>query len=88
MVMALAILLYIITRWSRNEPAVTLGGVISGLFAIVIIALLDRGRTEQIARGFAWLFFTVAAFNAIPPLATLAGSAAQAGGTQAKQTLL
>lgn len=88
MVMALAILLYVIARWSRNEPAVTLGGVVSGLFAIFIIALLDQGRTEQVARGFAWLFFTVAAFNAIPPLTTLAGTAAKAGTTQAKSTLL
>ena len=88
MVMALAILLYIIARWSKNQPAVTLGGVVSGLFAIFIIALLDQGRTEQIAKGFAWLFFIVAAYNAIPPLTSLAATAGKAGGTQAKQTLL
>jgi hypothetical protein len=87
MVMALAILLYIIARWSKNQPAVTLGGVVSGLFAIFIIALLDQGRTEQVARGFAWLFFIVAAYNAIPPLTSLAATAGKAGGTQAKATL-
>jgi hypothetical protein len=87
MVMALAILLYVIARWSRNQPAVTLGGVVSGLFAIFIIALLDQGRTAQIAKGFAWLFFIVAAYNAVPPLTTLAASSAKAGGTQAKATL-
>lgn len=87
MVMALAILLYIIARWSKNQPAVTLGGVVSGLFAIFIIALLDQGRTEQIAKGFAWLFFIVAAYNAIPPLTSLAATAGKAGGTQAKATL-
>ena len=87
MVMALAILLYVIARWSRNQPAVTLGGVVSGLFAIFIIAMLDQGRTEQIAKGFAWLFFIVAAYNAIPPLASLTTTAAKSGASQAKSTL-
>jgi hypothetical protein len=88
MVMALAILLYIIARWSKNEPAVTLTGVVSGLFAVFIIALLDHGRTEQVAKGFAWLFFIVAAYNAIPPLAKAAVPAAKQGAGQAKATLL
>jgi hypothetical protein len=87
MVMALAILLYIITRWSRNEPAVTLTGVISGLFAVFIIALLDQGRTEQVARGFAWLFFIAAAYNAIPPLAAAAVPAARKATSTAAATV-
>jgi hypothetical protein len=87
-VMALAILLYIIARWSKNKPAVTLPGVVSGLFAVFIIALLDHGRTEQIAKGFAWLFFIAAAYNAIPPLAAAAAPAAKQGASQAKATLL
>ena len=85
--MALAILLYIIARWSKNEPAVTLGGVVSGLFVIFIIALLDHGKSEPVAKGFAWLFFTVAAFNAIPPLASVATSGVKSGASQVKQTL-
>lgn len=87
MVMALAILLYVIARWAHDKPAVTLGGVISGLFAIFIIAMLDQGRTEQVAKGFAWLFFIVAAYNAIPPLSTLAVQGGKAGATQVKTTL-
>jgi hypothetical protein len=87
MVMAVAILLYIIARWARNKPAVTLGGVVSGLFAVFIIAMLDQGRTEQVAKGFAWLFFIVAAYNAVPPLATLATTSAKTSATQAKSTL-
>lgn len=87
MVMALAILLYIIARWAHNKPAVTIGGVVSGLFAIFIIALLDQGKTEQIAKGFAWLFFIVAAYNAIPPLSTIAVQGTKAGAAQAKTTL-
>ena len=87
MVMALAILLYIVARWAHNKTAVTIGGVVSGLFAIFIIALLDQGKTEQIAKGFAWLFFIVAAYNAVPPLASLTTTAAKSGASQAKSTL-
>jgi len=87
MVMALAVLLYVIARWAHNQPAVTIGGVVSGAIAIFVIALLDQGKTEQIAKGFAWLFFIVAAYNAIPPLAKVAAQGAKAGGTQAKSTL-
>ncbi len=87
MVMALAILLYIIARWAHNKPAVTIGGVVSGLFAILIIALLDQGKTEPVAKGFAWLFFIVAAYNAIPPLSSLAVQGAKSGVSQAKSTL-
>jgi hypothetical protein len=65
-VMFLAVLLYIVHRWATNQPAVTLPIVLSGLFVIFVIALLDQGRTEPVARGFAWLFFVVAAYNAIP----------------------
>jgi hypothetical protein len=88
MVMALAILLYVIARWAHNKPAVTLGGVVSGLFAIFVIALLDQGKTEQIAKGFAWLFFIVAAYNAIPPLTKAATTSAKTGATQARTTIL
>jgi ABC-type uncharacterized transport system permease subunit len=87
MVMAVAILLYIIARWSRNQTALTIGGVVSGLFAIFIIALLDQGKTEQIAKGLAWLFFIGAAYNAIPPVTRAAARGAKSGTSQAKQTL-
>lgn len=65
-IMTLAVGLYIMARWEKNEPAVTLDGVLGGLFAIFVIAMLDQGKTEPIAKGFAWLFFAVAAYNAIP----------------------
>lgn len=65
-VMFLAVLLYIVHRWATNQSAVTLPTVLAGIFVIFVIALLDQGRTEKLARGFAWLFFLVAAYNAIP----------------------
>lgn len=79
-IMALAVGLYILARWEKNESAVTLDGVLGGLFAIFVIALLDQGKTEQIAKGFAWLFFTVAAYNAIPAF----GNALKSAQKQAK----
>lgn len=64
--MFLAVLLFVLHRWATNQPAVNLPVILSGVFAIFVIALLDQGRTEKIARGFAWLFFLVAAYKAIP----------------------
>jgi hypothetical protein len=79
--MALAILLFVIARWSRNQNnSLTIGVVLSGIFAVFVIALLDQGRTAEIAKGFAWLFFLAAAYNALPPVGkivtTSAGNAA------------
>ena len=77
--MALAVLLYVIHRWATNKPAVTLPIVLSGLFAIFVIGVLDSfTKTQEIARGFAWLFFIVAAYNAIPAF-TGAIKSAQSG---------
>lgn len=81
-VMLLAVGLFILHRWAKNEPAVTLPIVLSGLFAVFVIALLDQGRTEPVARGFAWLFFAAAAYNAIPAF-TGALKSAQQGAQQA-----
>ena len=85
-VMAVAVGMYILARWEKNEPAVTLDGVLGGVFAIIVIALLDQGKTEGIAKGFAWLFFAVAAYNAIPAFTNALGSAQKSAKTVAKNT--
>lgn len=85
--MALAVFLYILHRWATNQPAVTLPIVLSGLFAIFVIALLDQGRTEPVARGFAFLFLLVAAYNAIPAFTGALKSAQQAAKTQGGKNL-
>lgn len=76
-VMAVAVLMYVVARWEKNEPAVTLDGVLGGVFAIIVIALLDQGKTEPIAKGFAWLFFLVAAYNAIPAFSNALSAASK-----------
>lgn len=84
--MFLAVILYIIARWSRNEPALNIQVVVGGAFAILIIALLDHGKTEEVAKGFAWLFALGAAYNAIPAIASVTKQTASAAKTTAKKT--
>jgi hypothetical protein len=75
-VMAIAVLAYIVTRWAHNKPALTVKSVVGGAFAVFVIAMLDQGRTEEIARGFAWLFLIVAAYGVIDPIAQAAAGKA------------
>jgi hypothetical protein len=86
-IMAVAVFLYIIARWTRNQPAVTLASVLSGIFAIVVIALLDQGRTEEIAKGFAWLFLVVAAYAALPGIFKSINTAGKSAKSNVKTTL-
>lgn len=67
-IMLIAVVLFVLARWSKNEPAVTLPIVASGAFAIAVIALLDHGGPATIARGLAWLFVVGAAYQAIPAI--------------------
>lgn len=85
-IMAVAVAMYVLARWERNEPAVTLDGVLGGLFVIVVISLLDQGPTESIAKGFAWLFFLVAAYNAIPAFNNALAAAKKSAASAAKST--
>lgn len=73
--MALAVILYVIHRWATGKNAVTLPIVLSGVFVIFVIAVLDSTRAAPFARGLAWLFFVVAAYNAIPAFTGLINSA-------------
>ena len=66
--MAVAVLLYVVSRWAKNEPAVNVQVIVGGAFAIGVIALLDQGATEPVAKGFAWLFLAGAAYQAIPAI--------------------
>lgn len=85
--MAIAVFLYVIARWTRNQPAVNLPTILSGAFAIFVIALLDHGRTEGIAKGFAWLFVVVAAYAALPGFLHSIGAAQKAATQNVKDTV-
>lgn len=56
-IMAFAVILALLGRWSHNvKNAVTPKIVVEVIFAVVVISFMDQGRTEPIAKGFAWLF--------------------------------
>jgi len=55
-VMLLAIGALILAHWANNEPTVNAKMVIELVFALIVIAALDQGQTEPVAKGFAWLF--------------------------------
>jgi hypothetical protein len=68
--MGLAVVLYVIHRWGTGKTAVDAKTVVEAAFVILVIAMLDQGSTEPIAKGFAWLFLVVAAYNVIPVVST------------------
>lgn len=73
-IMLVAVLLYMVHRWATNKTAVDAKTVVEAAFAILVIALLDQGETEQVAKGFAWLFLVAAAYTAIPVIGKAASS--------------
>lgn len=78
--MMIAVLLYFVHAWATGKKNAVSGKlVIEAVLAIMIIAMLDQGETEPIAKGFAWLFVTGAALTAIPDL----GKAVKAPATPA-----
>jgi hypothetical protein len=46
----------ILGHWANNKPTINQKQVIEMAFALLVIALLDQGETQDIAKGFAWLF--------------------------------
>lgn len=73
-IMLVAVLLYLVHRWASNAKTVDPKTVVEAAFAILVIALLDQGDTEPVARGFAWLFLAAAAYTAIPTISKATGT--------------
>ena len=73
-IMLVAVVLYMVHRWAANKKAVDPKTVVEAAFAVLVIALLDQGETEPVARGFAWLFLAAAAYTAIPDIGKAAGT--------------
>lgn len=73
--MAIAIVGGLVGRWSHNQKTVpSAGGLVQIVFAIVVIAALDSGATQEIARGFAWLFLAGVLLSNNSPLTGIAKS--------------
>lgn len=71
-VMIMAIVLAVIGRWAHNQPTADVKMVIEAVFALVVIALLDQGVTEPVAKGFAWLFFVAVLLSKNSPITGIA----------------
>jgi hypothetical protein len=72
-IMALAMLLAVIGRWSHNQQAIPgAKGLVEIVFALLVIAFLDQGRTEPIAKGFAWIFLAAVVLSDNSPITGLA----------------
>ena len=75
-VAALAFLLLVAGRWAANKPALNIQTVVGGAFVIIVIASLDGGATEEIAKGIAWLILAAVALSNDSPLKAIATAAA------------
>jgi hypothetical protein len=72
-VMGIAIVGGIVGRWAHNRPTVpSASGIVKLMFAVVVIAALDSGSTQQVARGFAWLFLAGVLLSNNSPLTGIA----------------
>ncbi len=69
-IMVIAIALGLVGRWAHNEH-VTPATVVETMFAVLVIALLDQGNTEGIAKGFAWLFLAAVVLSNNSPVTAL-----------------
>jgi hypothetical protein len=72
---AAAFLLLIAGRWAHDKPALNIQTVAGGAFVIIVIAALDNGATEEIAKGIAWLLLAAVALSADSPLTAIAAAA-------------
>jgi hypothetical protein len=71
---AAALGLLIIGRWAHGKPAFNVQTVVGGAFVVLVIAALDGGATEDIARGMAWLLLAVVILSANSPLTGIAAA--------------
>lgn len=70
--MFVAVLAAAVGRWAHNQPTASIKTVVEATFAIIVVALLDNGKTEAIAKGFAWLFLVAVLLSNNSPLTGLA----------------
>lgn len=91
-VMFLAIMLGVVGRWANNKHALpSASGTLEVIGALFLISLLDSGKTEPVAKGFAWLFFTAVLLSDSSPITGLAkaeGYAANQSSTAGSETPL
>jgi hypothetical protein len=63
----LAALIVLLGRWA-NGKSVKASEVVGGLFAALVIGLLDNGSGHKLAMAFAWLFVVGGSLSALEPI--------------------
>lgn len=71
MVFAIAWGALLLGHWANNQPTTGARQVLEMTFALLLIALLDQGETQPIAKGFAWLFLAAVLLRSDSILAAL-----------------
>lgn len=71
-IVAVALGLLVLGRWAHDKPAFNLQTVAGGGFVIIVVTMLDGGRTEKIAKGIAWIILATVALGAESPLTGIA----------------
>lgn len=69
----LAAVIVLIGRWAQNK-SIKASEVVGGLFAALIIGLMDNGAGHKLALAFAWLFVVGASLTALEPVLTNTGA--------------
>lgn len=76
-VMAIALVSGLVGRWAHNKKTMPSAiGTVEIAFAVIVISALDQGNTQQVARGFAWLFLAGILLSNNSPLTGIAKTAA------------
>ena len=68
--MLIAFGIAIIGRWAHNQK-IGAGTVVRAVFAILVVAALDQGQTEPVAKGFASLFLVAVLLGKNSPLSAI-----------------
>lgn len=80
-----AIALGILGRWAANKKALPgMQGSLEVAGALVLVSLMDKGKTEPIAKGLAWLFMAAVLLSDSSPLTGLAKAEAAAGSSSGR----
>lgn len=74
----------ILTHWANSEPTISVKLVVEMVFAIIVIAMLDQGRTEPIAKGFSWLFLAAVLLSSKSILSKLSSIGSKTAAPAAK----
>ena len=68
-----AIALGVIGRWATNKKALpSPAGTLEVIGALFLVSFMDKGKTEPIAKGLAWLFMAAVLLSDSSPLTGLA----------------